>query len=125
MRQPVLTVRYAQYCADDTVVTTFNGRELGREEAEVTDERALSMATKLAGGMELQAPLGMAAHWFRYRLPLGLLRQGGNTLEVTQTAACPSATFERSVNGVEVQTRYTDWQRPLGLEHEKVVVSAG
>ena len=27
--------------------------------------------------------------------------------------------------GVEVQTRFTDWQRPLGLEHEKLNVTAG
>ena len=67
----------------------------------MTDERALTIATKLAGGMAIQAPLGFSAHWFRYRLPLDLLRQGVNTLEVTQVEACPTATFERSINGAQ------------------------
>ena len=54
-----------------------------RADAEVTDERALSIQAELAAGMELQAPLGMSAHWFRYSLPVGLLRQGINQLEVS------------------------------------------
>ena len=105
LRQPILTVRYSFYCADDVITTRFNGRELSREEAEVTDERALTIATKLAGGMSVQAPLGFSAHWFRYRLPLDLLRQGVNTLEVTQVEACPTATFERSINGAPQYTQ--------------------
>ena len=73
-------------------------------QAEVTDERALTIATKLAGGMAVQAPLGFSAHWFRYRLPLDLLRQGVNVLEVTQIEACRTATFERSINGAQPST---------------------
>jgi len=31
LRQPILTVRYSFYCADDVITTRFNGRELSRE----------------------------------------------------------------------------------------------
>ena len=68
-------------------------------DAEISDERALTIATNLAGGMEVQAPLSMSAHWFRYTLPVDLLRQGYNSLEVSTAAMCPSAGFERSVSG--------------------------
>ena len=68
-------------------------------DAEISDERALTIATNLAGGMEVQAPLGMSAHWFRYTLPVDLLHQGYNSLEVSTTAMCPSAGFQRSVSG--------------------------
>ena len=98
---------------------------LPREEAEITDERALTIPVKLAGSMHLQAPLGMSAHWFRYSLRPEDLQQGENTLEVECRRFEPTAGFTRSVNGVEVQTRYKDFVRPLGLEEERIAPPGG
>ena len=66
MRRPILTLRFSYFCIEDDVEFRFNGRVLPWEEAEITDERALSMATILASSMKIQAPLAMSAHWFRY-----------------------------------------------------------
>ena len=40
--------------------------------------------------------LGMAAHWFRWSLAPGSLRQGPNVVEVELLKAEPTATFERA-----------------------------
>eukprot|EP01045_Picozoa_sp_COSAG04_P041411 COSAG04_NODE_12571_length_646_cov_0.934186_2_plen_78_part_00 len=40
--------------------------------------------------------LGMAAHWFRWSLAPGALRQGPNVVEVELLKAEPTATFERA-----------------------------
>ena len=90
------------------------------EEAEITDERALTIATRMAGSMEVQAPFSMSAHWFRYRLDPDDVVRGYNTLEIETKKQEKTAGFVRSVNGVEIQTRYKDFERPLGLETERV-----
>ena len=120
MRRPVLTIRFSFFCIEDEIEIRFNGRTLAREEAEISDERALTMQVALAGGMQIQAPLGMSTHWFRYRLEIGDLKQGNNRLEVVVEKLDPKAGFIRSVNGVEILTRYRDFVRPEGLETERV-----
>jgi len=117
MREPLLTIRFADYCVDDEVAIRFNGVDLPVESAEVTHYRGTRIAADLPG--PVQAPKGMTAHWFRYRLPIGLLKRGNNALEVTVLKASPMATFKRSINGVEILTRYKDFERPLGfgVEH--------
>jgi len=121
VRRPVLTVRFSYFCIDDEVEIRFNGRVLSWDEAEITDERALTMATKLAGGMNVQAPMGMSAHWFRFRLGVDDLRPGENDLEVECRRMDRRAGFARSVNGVEILTRYRDFRRPEGLELARIV----
>ena len=125
MRRPVLTIRFSFFCIEDDVEIRFNERVLSWEEGEVTDERALSIQVKLAGGMHVQAPLGMSAHWFRYRLEVGDLRRGANRLEVEAKKFAQKAGFTRSVNGVEIQTRYRDFARPEGLAIERVAPPGG
>ena len=120
MRKPILTVRFSYFCIDDDVEFRFNGRVLPWEDAEITDERALFMKVDLAGSMSVQAPLGMSAHWFRYKLELDDLNQGENTLEVESRRFSKAAGFTRSVNGVEIQTRYKDFLRPEGLGLQRV-----
>ena len=86
----------------------------------------------------------MAAHWFRWSLAPGALRQGPNVVEVEMVKAEPTATFERAcvallpslprftsalscramidggwcvrLNGVEIATRYATFERPAGHE---------
>lgn len=120
MRKPILTVRFSFFCIEDEIELRFNGRVLPWEEAEITDERALTMQVKLHGAMYIQAPLGMSAHWFRYKLELDDLKRGNNTLEIETKKFDKSAGFTRSVSGVEIQTRYKDFVRPEGLELESI-----
>ena len=118
MRKPVLTIRFSFFCIEDEVEIRFNGRVLPIEEAEITDERALSMPARPVNPIE--APLGFSAHWFRYKLDIDLLKRGENTLEVEVKKLAKTAGFKRNVNGVEIQTRYKDFERPQGLEVDRV-----
>ena len=120
IRQPILTIRYSYYCIEDEIETRFNGQVLPREDAEITDERGLEMRVILRGGMNVQVPLGMSAHWFRYKLPLDLLKRGDNVLEVECKKFEPRAGFTRSINGVEIQTRYRDMERPQGFDVARI-----
>ncbi len=98
MRRPILTIRYSFYCNGDEIETRFNGRMLSDDEAEITDERGLEMRTRLAGSMSLQAPLGMSAHWFRYKLDIDDVKRGENLLEIETKTQDKKAGFARSVN---------------------------
>ncbi len=118
MRKPVLTIRFSFFCVEDEVEIRFNGRVLPIEEAEITDERALSMPVQPLNPID--APLGFSAHWFRYKLDIDLLRRGENTLEIETKKLTKTAGFVRSVNGVEIQTRYKEFERPQGLEADRV-----
>ena len=125
MRSPVLTIRFAFFCIEDEVEIRFNGRLLPREEAEISDERALTIQVKLAGSMAVQAPLGMSAHWFRYRLGLDEVVQGRNSVEIATSKLDPRAGFARSVNGLEIRMRYKDFVRPEGLGEDRIAPSGG
>ena len=121
MRSPILTIRFSFFCIEDDVEIRFNGRILPREDAEITDERDLIIPVTLQG--EIGAPLDMSAHWFRFKLDPDLLVRGENTLEVEPKRFEKTAAFVRSVNGVEIQTRYKDFVRPEGLEVDRVAAS--
>lgn len=115
MRSPALTIRFSYYCVEDDIEVRFNGRVLPPEDAEISDERGLTIPVR-PGRSQFTAPTGMSAHWFRYKLDPDLLRRGENTLEVEAKKMAPEAGFTRSINGVEVQTRYKDFVRPEGIE---------
>ncbi|MFC1526344.1 hypothetical protein ACFL6X_05995 [Candidatus Latescibacterota bacterium] len=120
LRRPILTLRFACFCIEDEVEVRCNGRVLSLDEAEITDERALTMATRLAGGMEIQAPPAMSAHWFRFRLEQGDVQTGENVVEVDGRRLDRRAGFARSLSGVEIFMRYRDYERPEGLRMERV-----
>ncbi len=121
MRKPELTIRFSAYCVDDEIEVRFNGETLAAEAAEVTDDREVAMPVRMRGPIE--APAVMAAHWFRYRLDISLLSRGENTLEVRAHKLSNTAGFTRSVNGVEIQTRYKDFVRPEGFGVERIAGS--
>jgi hypothetical protein len=125
MRKPILTIRYSFFCIEDDFEVRFNGQVLPTEDAEINDERALHLPLRLAGSMSVQAPLGMSVHWFRYKLPLDLLKRGDNLVEVTVRKFEPRAGFTRSISGVEVLTRYKDPVRPEGFGVERVAPQSG
>lgn len=125
MRRPILTLRFAFFCIEDDIEFRINGRPLPWEQAEISDERALTIPLKLAGSMQLQAPLGMSAHWFRYRLELDDLLEGENVVEIECRRFDPKAGFARSLNGLEIKTRYRDFLRPEGLDMERLAPPSG
>ena len=125
VRPPILTLRFFYFCIEDEIEFRFNGRVLPWEEAEISDERALTIQVKLAGSMSVQAPLGASAHWFRFNLGLDELKRGDNVVEVEVKKLDPKAGFARSLNGVEIQTRYKDFKRPEGLEVERIAPPGG
>ena len=115
LRPPVLTLRFAQFCVEDDVEFRFNGRVLPTADAEITDELATMMPLSPRGS-PFEGPLGVSAHWFRWKLDTDLLREGKNVVEVEAKRLDKPAGFTRSLNGVEIRTRYKDFARPQGLE---------
>jgi hypothetical protein len=119
MRKPQLTIRFQSFCVEDEIEIRLNGRVLDQAEAEITDERALTIAAQLRSS-PVEAPMGMAAHWFRFKLDLDLLVRGENALEVETKSMSKAAGFTRSINGVEIRTRYREFERPVGLDVQRV-----
>jgi hypothetical protein len=124
MRPPVLTLRFSHFCVEDDVEFRFNSHNLDRDDAEITDERALWLPLSPRGS-PFEGPLGMSVHWFRWQLDVDLLSEGRNVVEVEVKRMDKSAGFTRSLNGVEVRTRYKDFARPEGLEVERLVPLSG
>ncbi len=127
-RESILTLRFANMCIEDEIEVRLNGTVLPMEDAEITDYRGATIKgyprlTQLGGSTD--APEGFTGHWFRYRLDVEILKRGHNTLEVEMKKLEVTAGFARSLNGVEVRTRYKDFVRPEGLELERVSGSAG
>ena len=67
----------------------------------------------------------MSVHWFRWHLDIDLLREGRNVVEVEVKRMDKAAGFTRSLNGVEIRTRYKDFARPEGLEVERLAPLSG
>ncbi len=123
LRRSVLMVRFANLCIEDEIEYRFNGERLDLDDAELTDYRGVTIRawSRLESfGNPIDASNGFIAHWFRWKLQTGLLRQGENRLEVETKRLEPSAGYERSVNGVEVQVRYNEFVWPEGLDVERV-----
>lgn len=114
MRSPELTIRFANLCIEDRFGIRFNDTDLPLDQAEVTDERATRIPVSLRTNVD--APLAFGGHWFRFRLDVGLLKKGENILEIAVEELDQRAGWERSVNGVEIRTRYKDFERPRGIE---------
>ena len=125
MRKPILTIRYSYYCNEDDIETRFNGKVLLAEDSEINHERALEIKTILNPNKHLQAPLGMSAHWFRYKLDIDDVKRGENVLEIETKKQAPKAGFDRSVNGVEILMRYKDFVRPEGFDVERIAPLSG
>ena len=121
----ILTLRFAFFCIEDEIEMRFNGRVLPRAEAEISDERALTIPVQLAGSMAVQAPLGFSAHWFRFRLAAEEIRRGANRVEIEVKKLEARAGFARSINGAEILVRYKDFVRPEGLGRERIAPPGG
>ena len=117
IRRPVLNLRFVYFCIEDDIVFRINGTTLPREDAEITDERAMHMPRVPAYHRgEIYAPPGMSVHWFRWRLDPALVTHGENVIEIECREFEKRAGFTRSLNGVEVWVRYKEFERPEGLQ---------
>ncbi len=125
MRDAMLTLRFAFFCIEDEIEMAFNGRALSGDEVEISDERALTIPVKLAGSMAVQAPLGFSAHWLRFRLAPKEIQRGANRVEIVVVKIDSRAGFARSVNGAEILVRYKGFERPEGLERERIAPPGG
>ena len=125
MRRALLTLRFSFFCIEDEIEMRCNGRVLDRAEAEIHDERALTIPLSLAGSMSVQAPLGFSAHWFRFRLAPEEIRRGANRIEIEVKKLDERAGFVRSINGAELLLRYRDFVRPEGLELQRIAPPGG
>ncbi len=119
MREPILTLRFSQFCVEDDIEIRFNDQILSFDDADVTDELAVTMPVSPRGS-PFEGALGISAHWFRFRLEADALQEGRNVVEVETRRMDRLAGYTRSLNGVEVQTRYKDFVRPEGLEVERL-----
>jgi hypothetical protein len=116
IRKPVLNLRFTFFCIEDDIEFRFNGTVLSRDEAEITDERAMHMPPlpKWHRG-EVYAPGGASVHWFKWRLDPAIVVQGENVIEIDCKGFEKRAGFTRNLNGVEVWMRYKQFERPEGL----------
>ena len=112
MRRPVLSIRFSFFCVEDEIEFRFNERVLPLDKAEITDERALRMATVMAGGMDVQAPFGMSAHFFDFTLELDDLVQGDNVLEIETKRQETDRRLHTQRQRVEVPRRYRSSSAP-------------
>lgn len=121
IRKPVLTLRFSNFCIEDDIEFRFNGSVLARDQAEITDERAMHMP-KLPGWHrgEVYAPPGTAVHWFRWKLNPAIVNQGENVIEIECKEFEKRAGFTRSLNGIEVWMRYKEFERPEGLDVPRI-----
>ena len=101
MRPPVLTISFRFFCVEDDVTIRFNGTELPIADAELHE-------------------VMRGTYWFRYTLDVDLLERGDNTLEITIIRATKTAAFARTLTGVEIHTRYRDFERPEGLDPVRI-----
>lgn len=115
-RRPVLCLRFTYFCIEDNIDFRINGKSLAREDAEITDERAMHMP-RIPGWHrgEIKAPPGASVHWFRWKLDPSVVLQGENVIEIECREFEKRAGFTRSLNGVEMWVRYKEFERPEGL----------
>ena len=120
-RNATLTLRFEFFCIEDDIEFWFNDVKLPREDAEVTDERAMHMP-KLPGwfGGEIAAPPSSSMHWFRWSVDPALVRHGENVISIEAKNFEPTAGFDRKLNGVELRTRYKEFERPQGFDMPRI-----
>jgi len=96
LRQPVLTLRFQFFCVEDDVAISFNGIDLGVDRKNIYEPRR-------------------GTYWLRYTLDPEVVVKGENRLEIGITHKEPTAGFARTLAGVEVHVRYTEFDRPESL----------
>ena len=104
-----LAVRVVQYCPEDCLAFRCNGRDL--EPDRVTHfYGGLVSYTAARGGLPERIN---THHWFHFDLPLDLVREGQNEVEVTLVKRFAPLDEERVLHQVEL---YIDYKEPFRTE---------
>ncbi len=101
IRDPVLTLTFQSYCVEDDVAIRFNGRELAVDAKGIHEPRR-------------------GLYWLRWTLDAGQVVQGENTVELEILRKERTAGFARTLTGVEIHMRYTEFDRPEALDPVKI-----
>ncbi len=96
-RDAFLTLTFQQFCVEDEVSISFNNVDLPVERKKIHEPRR-------------------GQYWLRWDLEAETLRQGENTLNIEITKKEKTAGFARTLTGVEVHMRYTEFDRPEALD---------
>lgn len=101
IRDPVLTLTFKQLCVEDEVAFRFNGRDLPVESKTIHEPRR-------------------GLYWLRWTLDAGEVVQGENTVELEILRKERTAGFDRTLTGVEIHLRYTEFDLPEALDPVKI-----
>ena len=101
IRDPVLTLTFKQLCVEDEVAFRFNGRDLPVESKAIHEPRR-------------------GLYWLRWTLDAGEVVQGENTVELEILSKERTAGFDRTLTGVEIHLRYTEFDLPEALDPVKI-----
>ena len=96
MREPILTLTLQFFWVEDDVTIRFNGKDLAIDRKVIHEPRR-------------------GLYWLRWALAIEDVEQGDNTLEIEIVDKEKSAGFARTLTGVEVHMRYTEFDRPEAL----------
>ena len=101
IRDPVLALTFQQFCVEDDVAIRFNGRELAVDAKGIHEPRR-------------------GLYWLRWTLDAGEVVQGENTVELEILRKERTAGFARTLTGVEIHMRYTEFDRPEALDPVRI-----
>ena len=101
LREPILTLTFNSFCVEDETAISFNGRDLPIDSKVIYEPRR-------------------GVYWLRWTLSAEDVAQGDNTLEIEIVSKEKTAGFARTLSGVEVHMRYTEFDRPEALDPIKI-----
>ena len=97
IRDPILTLRFHNFCVEDEVTALFNGKALTIERKNIHEPRR-------------------GTFWLSWRLEAIDFVEGDNSAEIEIVRREKTAGFARTPNGVEIHIRYTEFDRPEALD---------
>jgi len=108
----VLGVRIVQTCPEDRLVFRFNGSELPLDKALIkTYYGGLVSYSAQRSGL----PHRINTHyWFEFDLPLDLVQEGENEVEVTMERHFKALTADRVLQNIELRVTYKEPPIPVG-----------
>ena len=104
LEKVTLGVRIVQTCPEDRLSFRLNGTELSLNDARVSTYYGGTVAYF---PVKVGMPDRINTHyWFEFNVPLGVLRQGENEVEVTMERHFKALTAERVLQSIEVRVGY-------------------
>ena len=97
----MLTLTFQSFCVEDEATIAFNGKNLTIDRKAIYEPRR-------------------GIYWMRWTLGQDDVVQGDNGLEIEIVRKEKTAGFARTLTGVEVHMRYTEFDRPESLDPLKI-----